>query len=1312
MRWILFVSIISLCAFAQSSPNDILTIDWTNSPSTCSALITQNIQTSTIYGNAGFPLQQTHVCLEDGTTLKISDCSAVAQKKINVLPYFISLPNNDMSKQCACQAKCAGLRSSYYTMKFYISTQAVYFTTSNPCVAFCNKGYEIYPSSFALNSFPANNAASLTKPFDTACYDSLNDGYLVGVQMEQMKIQYCKADIMCDTFIDTYTQDIQDVEARIYGQKLPYTHVLTAAQKYWVKQQTTATCADTMYDGKQKVCIDSNSAKTAKMCFYKSATVTQPGGGSKILKYVGAVSQVYNCVTDGQLMTQDLFYVDTAVECICKHYSANFELLTVGLADFYGTSNDKYARYGSSNYFRYLDNKAIDYAKIESASNVCECNNIEYIYDYFCTAVTFATCEVSKTGAVPMALTSDEEKYAYMLKLAIHPPDLVLGYTDQKCKNLNTICNKNSEHTPRCMIKLFSAFPYPIVKQDSAFVACAEEYSTNSGNNRLNYYFGCPSQAACNSQTCLMEFFDKCKVVPILDDSGTDLCEKFSSSCASNCARETQKQCIVDTSTGSELILSSYELCVRQCSGANFEILCASDSNCDVPTCKTLYCDDCVDSGSSSCGSKCGCQPNDTSCLCEKNTCSGVDNVSLDVCIYTNGVSVSPYKVTRQSKCTSDCKSNSANTTYVVCADCGATQQSCCSAYCTSKDDTSNTHCVTIDGGPKLITERQICSMKCQGNTVTELSSESCNTSCASRCAPKKDSTITYYSYDTFSSKRSMTDYEYCLYKCDNVNAVFVNCTNLNDYQCFSTYCNECMNGALGSAGSCPSECQCASTAVSSMSQCSCYMSTCVTISDQNPKMCLRKNGSYELIEQRETCLSRCTNYSAPDFFSCKQCKSSADCCKQSCSQDANQVCVEYGGTYFHTSRNDVCNKLCDNTVYTIQPEVTCCINNTQSTNGMVCVKSANSQPFEQSVTQFCTAASNGTGNSAAIVPYSSCCIDSCLKRNEQTFCVQGTEGYKMLNLQEYCTASCSGAQPKEASAELCCESTCNKQALTHAAGSYCDNTFKLYGSWLEYCISTKCSNSAPEVVLCNVNGPCTISLCKTKLSEKLCLSHDATQTITIDKEGKCTVYDSWCNAQLFKNVLDMSFKCRFADIQECLNDPELFTSYRQQLTIQEPLKFCRGKSALSLEQLTFEKNCRKSPQLKVEVCGSSKCDDEICTSGYCSRLCKPTNDVYWDDRCVFFSSRCEAECNNSVYYDLFNAQQFFKICNDNADAKRRYRLLLALKQHVCDMTEEVEYYASGYPRKNIEHIDCMELKSTDLADCRGRCRSWVALRK
>ena len=134
--------------------NGTFLIDWSSSTSSCSDLIKSYFPIVNSSGYFKPSLQLTNVCKKDGTLMAINDCVNENLQKIEVLTYFFSLPENNTARQCECQSKCINIHRSSYTMKFIDNNTDSYFTTSNPCVAFCNKGYEIFLSSFALNSFP------------------------------------------------------------------------------------------------------------------------------------------------------------------------------------------------------------------------------------------------------------------------------------------------------------------------------------------------------------------------------------------------------------------------------------------------------------------------------------------------------------------------------------------------------------------------------------------------------------------------------------------------------------------------------------------------------------------------------------------------------------------------------------------------------------------------------------------------------------------------------------------------------------------------------------------------------------------------------------------------------------------------------------------------------------------------------------------------------------------------------------------------------------------------------------------------------
>ena len=129
VRYREILTIIQLICASQSISNGILDISWISSSSKCYDIIYQHLQVRTILGNTDPSLQQQYACMPNGDLFRIMDCENLIDRKIQLISYFYSLPENDASKQCICQSRCINLRESHYTMKFYVQSTERYFTT-------------------------------------------------------------------------------------------------------------------------------------------------------------------------------------------------------------------------------------------------------------------------------------------------------------------------------------------------------------------------------------------------------------------------------------------------------------------------------------------------------------------------------------------------------------------------------------------------------------------------------------------------------------------------------------------------------------------------------------------------------------------------------------------------------------------------------------------------------------------------------------------------------------------------------------------------------------------------------------------------------------------------------------------------------------------------------------------------------------------------------------------------------------------------------------------------------------------------------
>ena len=140
---------------------------------------------------------------------------------------------------------------------------------------------------------------------------------------------------------------------------------------------------------------------------------------------------------------------------------------------------------------------------LNTVSMRAKCNTIEYIYDYLCVESMYAVCSVSQEAASPVLFNSQDERISYMQELMYDNPDIILGYLEDECNSLNTICGTTKDFDAKCMFKMYTSFAYPIIRVASGFIQCVDNYNVKNEGEVLNYYFDCPESEECTGYACL-----------------------------------------------------------------------------------------------------------------------------------------------------------------------------------------------------------------------------------------------------------------------------------------------------------------------------------------------------------------------------------------------------------------------------------------------------------------------------------------------------------------------------------------------------------------------------------------------------------------------------------------------------------------------------------------------------------------------------------------------------------------------------------------------------------------------------------------
>lgn len=1304
---LLFISFIMInnASFAN---NGTILIDWSSATDTCTDVIKNLLSITNMEGYSDSSIQLTHVCKTDGTLMEIGDCQMEIDNKIEIISYFFSLPENDENKQCFCQSKCINMHISSYTMKFLVDTKEKYFTTSNPCVAFCNKGYEIYLSAYALNSYPdMNGVDSIIKSFDSGCYNKLDNNIKRGRQLGLMKMELCKAHIVCNILINQYIKDIEAIEKALYGNVLEYDDILNSEQIYWIKPtDESSICIDLIDNHRRAFCINEYGQDLDFYCFQDNITVTDINFNSTTVSYAGSTLKLYRCLTytENELILQGF----NTLECICKHYGGAFMFSTDMFEDIYENLNERIYKYNEINFFFLNQPNKLDYPKESYTYGSCECISFEYIYDYMCVNPMYSSCIIDGPVATPKIFSSIEDKLDFVGKIFDNPVDMILGYGEEKCENLNTICNNPINQTRGCVYKTLTGFLYPILRVDTDFMRCVDEFFVNEGNESINYYYNCPEEEDCNDHTCSVQFFSKCKDLDTNDSIFNNFCNKYNFECAFDCPHNLETVCVEQHNNNRYIIATKYDICVRKCIFDSLNELCSLNEidTCEVPVCKEILCEDCKNNDNLNCPSSCLCESNDDECKCINEICNDKESSEKQYCYFPKDPFLLSYKVTEKEKCIDLCLFSSGEADYISCENCENTSESCCEKYCENYDDEIYDNCVLIDQTTKQITSKKMCIYNCKNINFEKLSSEECLTNqCIKDCDFYNSTEYQHCYFDFELTKYCISKKELCILNCENTTAIAVDCTGINEYECFLLYCDKCLDDKINNKEIvCQDECICKDFKLNSIEECSCTIENCKENIDLDRMFCLSDGSKYALLNEFDLCKKNCRNEDISTKFSCSKCVNSDDCCYHTCSDSTIDLCVEFNQNYFYSNQNEICNKACENIYYNITDDFNCCINECSLNSDILCINE-NSNYVEYTRENYCNKLCIEKDNSISIVNDHYCCLDSCLSDEKTTYCIKINENYESITKTDYCNLKCDGNTSIDLYEDYnCCENSCYSEQALYPKGSYCTQSYKIFSSWVEYCINNKCDNNkTDDAIFCSSDTDCTVELCKEKICEK-----EEKMVISIKKNGRCDHYRNECIYELFKKKNEVSFKCELADKQKCIDSPYLFELYSSQYKKKSNRKFCMNDKLISSLEYDFYTKCASMPSSEFKNCNGRHCSQANCKQNYCKNKCKKTDTLYWGVNCKYYDSLCEVECLGLEYFDFFDENKLFSICKDHSLLNSTYLKLIKLKKTICLNTGELVNFDEIADQKLTVYTDCFRLKSKSISHCKVKCRKWI----
>jgi len=1288
-------------------------IDWSNSQTDCKSNILSHFRINNSLGNTDNSLALSHVCKSNGVIMKIDDCIYENTNSVELLSYFFTLPENDASKQCACQAKCKDIHESSYTMKFLKNGAAKYFTTSNPCVAFCNKGYEIFLSSYAVNSFPDFTGYDIIKKsFDSGCYNRLDDNNKRGRQMALMKIELCKARIICNLLVNQYIKDIEEIEKKIYGNTLNDNTILTSAQKYWIKPfDSKSYCIELIDSGTNSYCINKYGLLDRYYCNKETNLVVTMDGNSTSLRYVDAVHQLYKCAT----RSEDELDVeaDNTQDCVCKLAQEIYIFSTDVLETAYGTSNQRYSLYREVNFFFENDSISLNYLKEEYKEGSCECKDEnlteEYIYDIFCPNIMYSACIINNNTAVSKKFSDGEFITECFEEIYKNPVDLVLGYGKTKCENLNEICENPKVYQRSCFLKYKNFFEYPLIGVDNDFMRCVEDIYHSETLDSTTFYFDCPPNTECNEYTCTLKYMSICEDPNFVDTEG--ICkfnDKFE--CYKDCENDFTKICFGENNSDVNLLGNKYNSCLRKCFGP-IDYKCYFDNitECENEECKNLFCKNENNLNTIYCQTQ-ECAPTDQNCICDNTTCKNADNINDSYCFYPGNSIDLPYKVSEKEKCLNTCKSITQDEDYKFCTDCLDTPESCCTAYCVDFDNINITECVNINQNTKLISQNQKCIYDCTNTTYELLAIDECNDNqCLTDCNKYDSSTTEYCSFDQNSVKKCINEKELCLLNCQSNIQISVNCEGLNDYECLLSYCSECYSQKLKDDNIvCQDMCKCTNYNLKSIDECSCFTEKCESKSSSLDKYCIQNGLLFQLLSNIDTCIKECRKDDYSLLFQCNDCVTVDDCCIHKYDQANVNKCVEYNNTYFYSNQVEICQKGLKNIIYNEVEESNCCLAECNLNDDNLCVEE-NDNFVLYNKSDYCYKKCVEKNNQIAIVNYNECCLTNCLSQSKSKFCIKNNDQFESIAKNEYCNTKCYlNNNIVLYDDSFCCENECYSEQNKYALGSYCNDSYEIYDSWLDYCITKRCNNIQETVYFCSNLEICTTEICKKQIAESKCKDLSNNSAISINQSGQCNYYNNICYATMLKNPNEKIFECGNTNLEDCLASSDFYLTYSKSIKANENQKYCYKEKVISATELNYYKKCVNKPTSDIFDCPNTNCNQSYCKKKYCNNKCEATERLYWGYDCNYYNSVCELDCLGIDYFDFFDVSKLLSVCKLSNELKSGYLDLIGLKKTVCLRTGKLKTFNTFVSWIYKTYTDCLRLEAKNLSECEVKCRDWA----
>lgn len=617
------------CQTGQPDNTRLIDLDWTGkSTEECKTYIQNAIEMTNNQDDPFFkPIND--LCLPDNQVVSIDIlCSNTLQTTQSILRGFFFLdrglqePENQIYKknQCTCQNKCNIQESSAYTFKIHQDNNVGYFTTKNSCMAFCMNGYEIYPTSYIVNTFPDPSIDNqvLKKGLDE-CNMHLNHTIPKFKQIAIMHAEFCHAFALCEKFKEIYNADILLAETCIYGFNFNDDHTLTDEEKFWIGQ------SDENLQSVSTRClhfnIPQNSSSTlteAESCFNVFANNNisieernETHCFSRQLQFIDVDSPSVNICEDDHdpigpdttlFFSKKFFIVNTLLiqclmgesnpvsdpqkditSCICKDpVSFEVEKFDTSCIDLFYIENNISSFNLENNFsFSNIINTESPHVSFDS-TGACSCPFSNF-FDYLAFQESCALCFINGRNST-FEVLSTSERFLFLQSQHISPPSLITNQTKEECESqngfngddINTACIDGNDV---CLLKIIkdttnNSFQPLFIKQNESLQCILNQLNDMELNNN-NIIFDCPLNENCSNLTCSIEYVEKCKE----DDNFSQFCADFVNDSCSDCEinNVSLNTCVIDN--GQAFLFSEYDACSLNCINQNIK-LCKENENC------------------------------------------------------------------------------------------------------------------------------------------------------------------------------------------------------------------------------------------------------------------------------------------------------------------------------------------------------------------------------------------------------------------------------------------------------------------------------------------------------------------------------------------------------------------------------------------------------------------------------------------------------------------------------------------------------------------------------------------------------------